>query len=601
MADNSNLVKVSTVAPAPPHDGEIYYDPAQNVEFIWNGSKWLAIGAGNNAQSHVASLVVDGSPGGVAINASGDVAGRSFTASTGIDPYVPDATLPGGGISGTVLKSQGITGATQLGRWVGTTMYGPPLTGTFLVGDWVNSLVGTIQVCTAAGSPGTWASTQQGCVNLLDYGGGTALADNSTALNATITALPATGGVVLVPGSGSVYNFTGAVAASQKINVIIQGSGGLSGGAGTASLLRFTPATAARFIDFRSSAGCQLRDLRVDANSGSFAGILVDYAHSVATDSSYGSCRNVVLSITGVTAGSINLNLDQTITFNTDGIAFFGGAVQVNGGATYSNAIHLRNHTHNLQSGCAAIKGTGGQQAWELDSITLEATGNVLNTDAIQLTSISGLSIDGIWAGDLGGGSTNSWLRLAGNGIAVGAGCYLATVAGSTAVTIASTSSGVSILGEITGTGTGVAWGSAIASHVLYGADNQATTPTSGSVVSGYLLTSNQIIIDPGSTNPAFQLGPIARVKTVQWNSSASPYDVLELISKGNAGGWQGTLDLKVSYSAGTVLTAFRAVADTNGTDCDIGFYGHTPVAQPVAPVTLADVIAVIRGCGLSR
>jgi len=30
------------------------------------------------------------------------------------------------------------------------------------------------------------------------------------------------------------------------------------------------------------------------------------------------------------------------------------------------------------------------------------------------------------------------------------------------------------------------------------------------------------------------------------------------------------------------------------------GLYGHAPVAQPAAPVTLADVIAVIRGCGLS-
>jgi hypothetical protein len=31
-----------------------------------------------------------------------------------------------------------------------------------------------------------------------------------------------------------------------------------------------------------------------------------------------------------------------------------------------------------------------------------------------------------------------------------------------------------------------------------------------------------------------------------------------------------------------------------------LGLYGHAPVAQPAAPVTLADVIAIIRGCGLS-
>ena len=31
-----------------------------------------------------------------------------------------------------------------------------------------------------------------------------------------------------------------------------------------------------------------------------------------------------------------------------------------------------------------------------------------------------------------------------------------------------------------------------------------------------------------------------------------------------------------------------------------IGLYGHAIPAQPAAPVTLADVIAIIRGCGLS-
>jgi hypothetical protein len=35
-------------------------------------------------------------------------------------------------------------------------------------------------------------------------------------------------------------------------------------------------------------------------------------------------------------------------------------------------------------------------------------------------------------------------------------------------------------------------------------------------------------------------------------------------------------------------------------TGSTLGFYAHTAVVQPAAPVTLADVIAIIRGCGLS-
>jgi hypothetical protein len=60
MADNSNLVKVSTVAPAPPHDGEIYFDPQQGAEFIWNGSHWVPVMAGTATPNpHVTSLIVD--------------------------------------------------------------------------------------------------------------------------------------------------------------------------------------------------------------------------------------------------------------------------------------------------------------------------------------------------------------------------------------------------------------------------------------------------------------------------------------------------------------------------------------------------------------
>jgi hypothetical protein len=57
----------------------------------------------------------------------------------------------------------------------------------------------------------------------------------------------------------------------------------------------------------------------------------------------------------------------------------------------------------------------------------------------------------------------------------------------------------------------------------------------------------------------------------------------------GIAGGGVSTTRLG---AAGVV----RMLMDATG----IGFYNHATVAQPAAPVTLADVIAVIRGCGLS-
>lgn len=55
------------------------------------------------------------------------------------------------------LAPSGITGATQPSRYVGATAGGPPVTGTFVVGDWCNDPVyGVFWTCTTAGSPGSW-------------------------------------------------------------------------------------------------------------------------------------------------------------------------------------------------------------------------------------------------------------------------------------------------------------------------------------------------------------------------------------------------------------------------------------------------------------
>lgn len=50
----------------------------------------------------------------------------------------------------------GLTGATAASRYAGATTGGAPTTGTFAVGDFVIDQSGTIWICTAAGTPGTW-------------------------------------------------------------------------------------------------------------------------------------------------------------------------------------------------------------------------------------------------------------------------------------------------------------------------------------------------------------------------------------------------------------------------------------------------------------
>ena len=56
-----------------------------------------------------------------------------------------------------VFAPTGLTGATTPARFVGGTVSGAPITGTFAVNDFVIAQDGKVWLCTSAGSPGVWA------------------------------------------------------------------------------------------------------------------------------------------------------------------------------------------------------------------------------------------------------------------------------------------------------------------------------------------------------------------------------------------------------------------------------------------------------------
>lgn len=70
------------------------------------------------------------------------------------------ATLDSSIATWPAFKSSGLTGATAASRYVGATVSGAPIAGTFAVGDFVIAQDGSIWICTSAGSPGVW--TQAG-------------------------------------------------------------------------------------------------------------------------------------------------------------------------------------------------------------------------------------------------------------------------------------------------------------------------------------------------------------------------------------------------------------------------------------------------------
>ncbi len=167
----------------------------------------------------------------------------------------------------------GITGAVAASRFVGATTSGPPITGTFLVGDFTISQAGNIWVCTVAGSPGTWLNVNSPA----NSAGGTVATPTGTTsttlvmagLGSTMAFTPsATGtGKVLVTISCVGYTITAAVAitlqpvygtgtapingaaasgtAMTTTNVVLRG-GGVTGGVGytCSTKLSLTPGTA---------------------------------------------------------------------------------------------------------------------------------------------------------------------------------------------------------------------------------------------------------------------------------------------------------------------------------------------------------------------
>lgn len=68
------------------------------------------------------------------------------------------APAAGGITSPTAVAPTGLTGATQVTRYVGGVATVAPTSGTFAVGDFVIARNGDLFVCTVSGTPGTWVA-----------------------------------------------------------------------------------------------------------------------------------------------------------------------------------------------------------------------------------------------------------------------------------------------------------------------------------------------------------------------------------------------------------------------------------------------------------
>jgi len=124
-----------------------------------------------------------------------------------------NAITGGGEIVGTDHKATGLTGATAGARFVGATTNGAPTSGTFVTGDFIVDQYGKFWVCTASGTPGSWASAGNGTVG--------------------------TTGAVTAAGSTQ----TSAGALAYNYNIVSGATATTNGGAGTGVELPYISAT----------------------------------------------------------------------------------------------------------------------------------------------------------------------------------------------------------------------------------------------------------------------------------------------------------------------------------------------------------------------
>lgn len=186
--------------PTPPFNG-----------FIWPGG---AQPSNANAEIvRVTNVVTDtltvtrgpqvGDPGGITRTiVVGDQFAAGITVKTITDLEAAITALSGpntfSGIqTAPAFAASGLTGGTAASRYVGAVASGPPVSGTFLLGDFTIDQGGRVWVCTVAGSPGTWVS-QGAQLGLAE----TTSNFSITTIGTTVTGLSV---VVNVPVGANVY------------------------------------------------------------------------------------------------------------------------------------------------------------------------------------------------------------------------------------------------------------------------------------------------------------------------------------------------------------------------------------------------------------
>ena len=372
--------------------------------------------------------------------------------------------------------------------------------------------------------------------------------DDHGAIAAAIAALPETGGQVFFPAG--TYACSAPLDLDDRRAVRLVGTGGLTGGAGGGSQLRYTGA-ATPFIAARGTVGFGIADLQVLYTSSSLSGsgTLIDLGHSsTVSDSQLATFERCFFGGGLVRSAARLFSLDKAIITGFRDCIFAGARVAVQGRATpesYSNIISFLGCTfvgqtfqHTLNAG----------QSWSFLACTFEPLHTIPDSAGAAGAytfepgyAAAGVLFQGCWFGDAG--AVGTWVRFAGSGL-VFAGNYVSR--GSAGVEIAGTSnSGITIMGnQFSNLATALNLGSGNRHLLVAGNDFQPSVTTGVTYVGAPVASVVQ-----GAGDAGLDLVPLRTVSGPVSDASfpAPPPDGAvavdtdgEILSIRINGGWKG-------------------------------------------------------------
>lgn len=253
--------------------------------------------------------------------------------------------------------------------------------------------------------------------NVKAYGAvGDGVTDDFTAITACIAAVTANGGgTVYFPKGNYLVNTT--LNLDGKVGIVLRGEANENSGASATSRILWT-ATTTGPLSFRSSSGCGVESLFVQANAGGYSGTLIKASYT-AGDTSFFKVERCNLSAPAASSG-ILLDLDHVQLTSVWRNNFSGGGIQIRGLSTagsYSNNVRVFENQFIAQNTCA-IQDPG--QSWTIIGNNFETPTSVgaSTGSAIHCTTTSNSTIVfSNWFGDAINNLT--WIIWSGNNLVV--------------------------------------------------------------------------------------------------------------------------------------------------------------------------------------